>query len=368
MDYTNLGAHKDQISKIGLGSLFKNYDLKNNIKITKLIEKGSQVGINFIDTSPVYGSGEIEKIIGVSTINKRDKFVLATKNLPSQNTYQQIISSAEMSLKRLKTDYIDLFQIHWPNHNISIEETCEALKVLIKAGKIKYVGVCNTTLKDLKKYFQILNDKLASVQNEFNLIETKEYEKLKNFIDSKKITMIGYSPFLNGKFYNGRHQKKILDNLEIKYKRKKSEIILNWICSQSANFVSIPSTLKIRNLISNANALNFSLENSDFRLISKECKTLQKFINPREIHVKKHKSNIYHSLTDAKKNILNLNPSPSDLAKEIRKKNILKPIKLRFLKKNIGKKYLLEDGVLRYWSWLIAYGEEKKIPSLVYEE
>ena len=368
MNYTSLGNNNEKISKVGLGSLFNNYKTKDNLKIRKVIDKAYHEGINFIDTAPVYGAGEIEKIIGSSILNKRDKFILATKSLPSQNKYQEIISSVNKSLERLKTDYIDLFQIHWPNHNIAIEETCDALETLIKDGKIKYVGVCNSPLEDLKKYHQILDDKLASIQSEFNLLERSEYDKLKKFIDDKKITMIGYAPFLNGKFYNGLHQKKILDELERKYNKKKSEIILNWICSQSENFISIPSTLKIKNLVSNANSQNFTLSDSDFSFINKKCRTFQKFISPAEIHVEKHSSNIYHSLVDAKKNILNLNPSPCDLAKEIRDKNILKPIKLRISGNRGKKKYLLEDGVLRYWSWLIAYGKKKKIPSLVYVE
>ncbi len=366
MKYTNLGNHSDLISKIGCGSLFKNYTTKDNINIEKIIHKACELGINFIDTAPVYGSGKIEKIIGTSILKKRDKFFIATKNLPSKNKYHEIISSANSSLKRLKIDNIDLFQIHWPNHNISIEETCEALNKLIKDGKIKYAGVCNSTLKDLKKYNHILDDKLVSIQNEFNLLERNEYEKLKKFLDNKKITMIGYSPLLNGKLCNGLYQKKILDELEKKYNRNKTEIILNWICSQSKNIVTIPSTLKIQNLISNAESQNFYLSTIDKDIISKKCKTIKKNISPKEIYVDKSSSSIYYSLADAKKNLLNLNPSPKDLAKEIREKSILKPIKVKLLNKKGKKIYVLNDGILRYWSWLIAYGKEKKIPSLIY--
>lgn len=366
MNYTNLGNHKVKVSKIGLGSLFNNYKIKDNVKIKKIINRAYDLGINIIDTAPVYGSGAIERTIGFAIKGKRKEFIIATKNLPSQNKYEEIISSADESLKRLKTDYIDLFQIHWPNHNITIEETCEALKNLLKKGKIKYVGVCNSTLNDLKKYRQILDDKLVSIQNEFNLFERSYDNNFKKFIENKNITIIAYAPFNNGKFYNGLNQKRILDNLEKKYGRKKSEIILNWISSQSKNIVSIPSTLKIKNLISNAQSQKFNLSMIDRNTISKKCKTLKQYISPSEIYVEKSASSIYHSLADAKKNLINLNPSPKSLAQEIIEKNLLKPIKVKLISKRGKKKYLLDDGILRYWSWQIAYGKDKKIPSLVY--
>ena len=368
MNFTYLGNSDDKICKIGLGSLFNNYHVRDNTAIRNLIDKAFDLKMNFIDTAPVYGSGEIEKIIGTSVANKRDKFIIGTKCLPSKNKFKEIISSANLSLKRLNMEFIDLFQIHWPNHNVAIEETCEAIETLIKEGKIKYAGICNYPLKDLKKYHQLLGNKLVSIQNEFNLLERGEGESLKRYIEDRDITMIGYSPFLNGKFCNGELQKKVLDDIASKYSKSRSEIILNWICSQSRNFITIPSTLRTENLISNANSQDFALSKLECEEMTSKCKTLTEYICTKEIYVDQVSSNIYHSLVDAKKNIHKLNPSPIDLANEIKDKNILKPIKVSVLKNNTEKKYLLEDGVLRYWSWVIAFGEDKKIPSLVFKE
>lgn len=368
MKYTNLGPTKIKISKIGMGSLFKKYKIDFNKKIKHIIDKSYNLGVNFIDTAPIYALGNIERIIGSGIKNKRHKIILATKNLPSQNKYNEIISSAEESLRRLKTDYIDLYQIHWPNHKIEVEESAKALNLLLQQGKIRYVGLCNTNLDNLKKYKKILNNKLVAIQNEYNLIERTYEDNLKKFINNVNMTMIAYSPLSGGKLFNGNDEKNILNFLEKKYNKTKSEIILNWITSQSKNIIAIPSTLKIKNLIDNANSQNFYLNKLDLSLIKKKCKTQIEYIKPEKILINKSESNTFRSINHAKKNIYNLNPSPEELAKDIRTNNLLKPIKLKEIKNDrLNKKYLLVDGNLRYWSWIIAKGRNKKIPSLIWK-
>jgi myo-inositol catabolism protein IolS len=368
MKYTNLGPTKIKISKIGMGTLFKKCKIDFNKKIKHIIDKSYHLGINFIDTAPIYAFGNIERTIGYSIKNKRQKIILATKNLPSQNKYNEIISSAEQSLRRLKTDYIDLYQIHWPNHKIEIEESAEALNILLQQGKIRYVGLCNTNLDNLKKYKNILTNKLVAIQNEYNLFERTYEDNLKKFINISNMTMISYSPLSNGKLFNGENERKILNFLEKKYNRTKSEIILNWITSQSKNIIAIPSTLKIKNLVDNANSQKFMLNKLDIDLIKKKCKTKTRFISPDNILIERSESNIFQSLNDAKKNIYKLDPSPEELAEDIKANNLLKPIKLKEIKKNkLNKKYTLKDGNLRYWSWIIAKGKDKKIPSLIWK-
>ena len=365
MIYTNLGLSKLKVSKIGLGSLFQSQKNIVNKKFKSIINKSFDYGLNFIDTAPVYGDGRIEKLIGSCLRHKRKQFIIATKNMPSKNRYNELIGSANKSLLRLRTDYIDLYQIHWPNHKIEVEETVDALKHLIKEGKIRYASICNSNLNDLIKYKKLLKSNLISIQNEYNLFERSYEKNLKTFINKNNMALIAYSPLSNGKLFNGKKEKEVLDFLEKKYQRSKSELILNWITNQSKNIIAIPSTLKIKNLVKNINSQNFQLNSFDKDLIDKYCRTKIQLINTNNIIIKKSKKNLFSSFTDAIKNKKNLDPSPQDLAKELNKTNLLKPIKLEMIKRK--KKYILLDGNLRYWSWVISKGNSKKIPSLVWK-
>jgi aryl-alcohol dehydrogenase-like predicted oxidoreductase len=111
-------------------------------------------GINFFDTAAVYGLGHSEEVIGKALKSDRDKVVLATKcglvwdenkNISKNGTYDSILREAEASLRRLDTDYIDLYQMHWPDTdaNASAEETIRAMDKLVQDGKVRYVGVSN---------------------------------------------------------------------------------------------------------------------------------------------------------------------------------------------------------------------------------
>lgn len=364
MKYTNLGTSNIEISKIGIGTLFQK-KIVSISKFRKIILNSNDLGVNFIDTAAIYRSGDVEKFIGKTLGKNRKKFIIATKNLPSKNKFKEIIDSANNSLKKLGTDYIDLYQIHWPNHKIQIEETVEALKSLIKAGKIRTVGLCNSNIYECNKYKKLLKNHLVSIQNEYNLFERGYENNFHNFVTKNKITFIAYSPFLNGKLFNGPRERKILNILEKKYNKSKSEIILNYLTNQSKNIVAIPATLKIKNLIKNINSQNFNISNFDKNLIKNKCKTKIKYIKIENIYVKKTKNNFFWNIDQAKKNEINLDPSPSELAQEIKKRDILKPIKL--IKNKNNKKYLLFDGNLRYWAWIIANNGIKQIPSLVWE-
>lgn len=100
-------------------------------------------GVNLIDTADRYGDGKSEEVVGEALKGRRSKAVLATKVYTDKLRHDDVITCCEASLKRLQTDYIDLYQIHWPNPDIPIEETFSAFEDLKKAGKIRIAGVCN---------------------------------------------------------------------------------------------------------------------------------------------------------------------------------------------------------------------------------
>ena len=149
MNYRNLGTTGVRVSPLCLGAMmfggWGNPDHEDSIKI---INSAIDAGINFIDTADVYSAGESEEIVGKAIAGKRDSLVIATKvhgpmgSDPNQqgNSRRWIIQECENSLRRLGTDYIDLYQIHRPDPHIDIDETLGALTDLIRQGKVRYIG------------------------------------------------------------------------------------------------------------------------------------------------------------------------------------------------------------------------------------
>src|SRR3989344_4540877 len=154
------------LPKIGQGTAYDLYKNKiNKKKISYTLDKGIELGLNLIDTAENYNMGETEKIIGDIIRKRREKVIISTKFSPENSAYKRVIQSCERSLKRLKTDYIDIYQFHWPNPKVPLEETLNALIFLKKSGKIKEFGAGNFSLQQLSKTRTFLKkEKLFSLQ------------------------------------------------------------------------------------------------------------------------------------------------------------------------------------------------------------
>jgi aryl-alcohol dehydrogenase-like predicted oxidoreductase len=149
MDYRPLGRTGVQVSKLCLGTMmfgaWGNTDHEDSIRI---IHRALDAGINFVDTADAYSAGESEEIIGKALKRRRDDVVLATKvSVPMDddpnhrgNSRRWIVQEIENSLRRLGTDWIDLYQIHRPDPNTDIDETLGALTDLVQQGKVRYIG------------------------------------------------------------------------------------------------------------------------------------------------------------------------------------------------------------------------------------
>src|SRR3954470_13753023 len=149
MEYRTLGRTGVKVSPLCLGAMmfgsWGNPDHEDSIRI---IHAALDAGVNFVDTADVYGRGESEEIVGKALRGRRDHVVLATKvhgtmgDDPNQfgNSRRWIVREVEDSLRRLGTDWIDLYQIHRPEEDTDIDETLGALSDLVHAGKVRYIG------------------------------------------------------------------------------------------------------------------------------------------------------------------------------------------------------------------------------------
>ncbi|MBA3720853.1 MAG: aldo/keto reductase [Parachlamydiaceae bacterium] len=209
MEFTKIPTINSKVSRIGLGtwamggSLWGDTDEQASIQT---IHRALELGINFIDTAPGYGFGLSEEVIGkaIKQYGKRENVIIATKcglNLQEQcNVYrdsrrQSILAEIDASLKRLQVDYIDLYQVHWPDEHTSQEETAILFRELLQQGKIRTIGVSNYSIEQIKEFSKFAP--LHAIQHPFNIFE-REAEPILNYCKKNNITSIGYSSLCRG--------------------------------------------------------------------------------------------------------------------------------------------------------------------------
>ena len=251
MNYKKLGTTDLDVSTICLGTMTWGEQNSQDEGFEQM-DYALDEGINFWDTAELYSVppkketfGHTEIIIGnwFQKNNKRDKVILATKVCgPSRNyirggennfTEKNLTNAINESLKRLKTDYIDLYQLHWPERNTNMfgrlgyehndnddwnkfEDVLENLQKFIKDGKIRYVGLSNETPWGASKFLQISNEKnlprMMSIQNPYNLLNRTYEVGLAEISVREKIGLLAYSPlaigFLTGKYRNKERPEK----------------------------------------------------------------------------------------------------------------------------------------------------------------
>lgn len=209
MENLILSGTEIKISRIGLGTwaiggwLWGGTDEKDSIHT---IQSALDRGINLIDTAPVYGFGRSEEIIGkaLSQSNYREKALIATKcglewdngNIYRNSKKTRIFKEIEDSLKRLRTDCIDIYQIHWPDPLVPFDETARTMEDLLKQGKIRAVGVSNYSPKQMDQFQKAAP--LHTSQPPYNLLERGIEQDVLPFCEKQGITTLVYGVLCRG--------------------------------------------------------------------------------------------------------------------------------------------------------------------------
>ncbi len=368
LKFKDLGSTKTKIFSIGLGTGtgFKDKGKKRDQELIYVLQKTIDLGINFIDTAEVHCDGHAEALIGKVLKKNRKKVFIATKFLPEHSSYKEVLKAAEGSLKRLQTDYIDLYQIHWPNPIVPIEETLNALEKLTKSGKVKHIGVSNFSLRQLKDIQRVSRLPIVSLQTEYNLLERSVEYDLLPYCEKNKITVIAYTPLNSGNILKTQKYLKVFSNLSKKYRRTASQIILNFLISHPA-VIAIPSTTSITHLEANVYSADFTMEKKDIKSIAKTFITKVTNIDTGKIKVASIADHAaYKTIEEALANKLNFFPSPKMLSEDIQKGDFLKPVKVKTIQQKDGIfEYELVGGRIRYWAWVIAHNDKEPIPAIV---
>jgi aryl-alcohol dehydrogenase-like predicted oxidoreductase len=323
MEYRKIGKSDLQLSAITFGAwaaggwMWGGTERKDAVEA---IRASYDEGVTSIDTAPIYGQGDSEEIVA-EAINSigRDKVQIITKYgmrwdlakgdfaMKSKNNRgedievykyagrESIIKECEDSLRRLKTDYIDLYQIHWPDSTTPIQETMETVAQLIKEGKVRYAGVCNYNVEQMQEADKYVN--IISNQVPYSMVKRNIEEAVVPFAIENGKSIIAYSPLerglLTGKmkpghrfeegdhraalhFYRDENLEKVNNFLDkIKHLADDrgatlSQLVLRWTIEQPGITIALAGARNAQQSVQNAKAINVKLSKEEIDFITSE--------------------------------------------------------------------------------------------------
>ncbi len=209
MEYTLISGTEMNVSRIALGTwaiggwMWGGTDETESIRT---IHAALDKGINLIDTAPVYGFGVSEEIVGkaIEERGHREKAFIATKvglewhngSVSRNSSRDRIRKEVQDSLRRLRTDYIDIYQVHWPDLAVPIEETARTMQALYEEGLIRAIGVSNYSPEQMNQFMSV--SELHTVQPPYNLFERQIERDVLPYVREKNLSAFAYGPLCRG--------------------------------------------------------------------------------------------------------------------------------------------------------------------------
>lgn len=234
-----------------------------------IIHRSLELGSFLIDTAESYGT---EQSIGSAIQGRRDQYFIATKVSPENLRFNDVCEAADNSLNRLGTDWIDLYQIHWPNQAISIGETMKAMALLVNTNKVRYVGVSNFSVQQFREAQDALGDiPLVCNQVEYNLFNQEIRDEFLPFSSANKITVMAYSPLAQGRIDGELEARpklaKVLDEIAHLTQMTRAQVLLAW-CAHLPHVITIPQSNNIQRITENVAALDHPLTDEQYAALS----------------------------------------------------------------------------------------------------
>jgi diketogulonate reductase-like aldo/keto reductase len=256
--YKELGNTGVRIPEVGLGT----WNYRGGIEP---IRKAIALGACLIDTAESYGT---EELVGEAIRGFRERVFLATKALPRNFKYADLLQAADRSLLRLGVDHIDLYQLHWPNYTVPIEETMGAMEKLVDMGKIRFIGVSNFSAAEIRKAQAALSrSSVVANQVRYSLVDRTIENGLLRDCQENQITIIAFSPLARG-IHNIRKRdpKNVLGRIAELTGKTEAQVALNW-CVEHESVVAITTASSAEHVMQVCGASGWRLSRDHVRVL-----------------------------------------------------------------------------------------------------
>ena len=259
MQLIPLGPTSEKIPVVGLGT-WQYSDGPDALR------RGVELGAFLIDTAEMYHT---EDAVGRAIDGIRDKVFVATKVLGSNLRYDQVLRAADQSLKRLNVDCIDLYQVHWPNPDVPISETMAAMQHLVDAGKVRYVGVSNFSVAEMREAQAAIKHPIVTNQVLYSLTEREIERELLPYCQQSDVTIMAYTPLGEGALTRPPREGdngplRTLHAVANETGKTMAQVALNW-CIAHPNVMVIPKSSSVARTEENCGASGWSLTPSQMR-------------------------------------------------------------------------------------------------------
>lgn len=336
---------------------------------TQLMSEAIDSGLNFLDTADLYAGGLSEQVVGQLSKNRRSRVFIASKFYISDNNFEIIENKLDASLKRLQTDYLDLYQIHWPHPDVDYIGVCEKLEYLRKQGKIRFFGLSNFQLGQILPLKSYLEKGLVSSQLAYNLLDRAQEQALFNGLNKLGLTCLAYSPLNQGHISCCSEAAVLLDDIAARYSTTPAAVVLNWLISKPG-LIAVTKCSSSEHIKDMHWALLHSLERSELESIEQHALHTPKMLSLASIDIERAGTQIYQTAEESAQNNLELIPSPNELAQMIKMQAYQIHLRVRKLISTSGLEryeldaYDLNDQNKKYWAYCLAYPEALEIAAL----
>jgi diketogulonate reductase-like aldo/keto reductase len=225
-------------------------------QVVEALILGLDLGMTHIDTAEMYGKGQAEELVAEAISGRREDVFLVSKVWPSNASYEGTLRACKRSLERLKTNWLDLYLLHWPSDRYPIEETMRAMEKLVAEGMVKFIGVSNFDIDGIKAVEQALsNERLACNQVQYHLGDRGVEQALLPYCAQRKIAVVGYSPFGHGRFPSKQSAGgMLLAKIAKRHGSTPRQVVLNFLTRYEGLF-TIPKAAHVDHITENSGAV-----------------------------------------------------------------------------------------------------------------
>lgn len=259
---------QESLPAIGQGTWYMGEDRSRRRDEVSALRAGLDLGLRLIDTAEMYADGAAEEVVGEAITGRRDNAFLVSKVYPWNAGGQKAITACEASLRRLKTDYLDLYLLHWSG-NFSFAETIDAMEALIAQGKIRRWGVSNLDYDDMQALWQVPGGRECATNQVLYHLASRgiEYDLLPWC--QQQMPVMAYSPLAQaGRLRGDLLSNSVVNDIARAHNVSAAQVLLAWVIRQSG-VIAIPKAASVAHVEQNAAALEITLSVDELKQLDK---------------------------------------------------------------------------------------------------